>query len=89
MLDNLCGSRGFTRLPKLISKFQDNNGTEKKAKIKSFIAKTQHDTHDNHIKACMVCVNVICCRLGSSISQNPLTTVFIWDNGLSFGLTPF
>ena len=34
ILDNFCGSRYFTRLPRLISKFQGKNGTELKAKLK-------------------------------------------------------
>ena len=65
ILDNFCGSRYFNRLPKFISKFQDNNGTEIKAKLKEFLAKTQHTTHTNHIKTCMVRANVICGCLGS------------------------
>ena len=34
ILDNFCGSIYFTRLPNLISKFQYNNGTDIKAKVK-------------------------------------------------------
>ena len=33
--------------------------------------------------------NILCGRLGSSTSQDPRTTVLIWDTGASFGFTPF
>ena len=88
-LDNLCGSRYFTILPKSISKFQDKRGTEIKAKLKYFIVKTQHATHANNIKTCMTRANVLFVRLGSITSQDPRTTVLILDTGASFGLTPF
>ena len=31
--------------------------------------------------------NILCGRLGSSTSQDPHTTVLIWDTGASFGLS--
>ena len=37
----------------------------------------------------MASKNILCGRLGSSTSQDPRTTVLIWDTGASFGLTPF
>ena len=37
----------------------------------------------------MASVNILCGRLGSSTSQDPRTTVIIWDTGASFGLAPF
>ena len=89
ILDNFCGSRDFTGITNLIWKFQDKTGTELKSKIKEFLAKTQHDTHSDNMKTCVSCANVLCGRLGYSTSQYPRTTVFIWDTGASFGLTPF
>ena len=37
----------------------------------------------------MASANIQCGRLGSSTSQDPCTTVIIWDTGVSFGLTYF
>ena len=37
----------------------------------------------------MARVNLPCVHLGSSIYQYPCTIVIIWDNGASFGFTPF
>ena len=37
----------------------------------------------------MARANVLCRRLGSSTSHDPLTTVIVWRNGTSFVLTPF
>ena len=81
ILDNLCGSREFTKLPKFISKSQDKNGTELKADLKDFIAKTKHTTHFNHMNTCMAHANVICGRLGSITYKDPCTNVIIWDTG--------
>ena len=89
LLDNFCGSRNFTTPPKLIQKFQDKNGNELKGKLKEFLSNTQHTMHTNNINICMERANVICGPLGSSTSQNPCTTVLIWDNVTSFGLTQF
>ena len=89
ILDTLCGSRYFNIPPKFISKFQDNNGTELKAKLRDFLSKTQHSTHANNIKICTARATIICGRLGSITSHDPCTTVLILDNGKSFVLTPF
>ena len=89
ILDNLCGSIDFTRLPKLISKFQDNHGTELKADLKDFLANNQHTTHTNHIKTSMVRANLRCGCLGYSTSYYPCTTVIVLDTGASFGLIAF
>ena len=35
----------------------------------------------------MASANILCGRLGSSTSQDPRTTVIIWDTGTSFVLT--
>ena len=88
-MGNFCGSKDFIRLTKLISKFQDKNGTKLKAKLKEFIAKTRHAKHANYINTYMARINVLCVRLISVTSQDPRTTVILWDNGASFGLTPF
>ena len=55
--------------------------TELKANIKEFLANTKHATHANHIKTCTARENLLCCCLGSSKSQYPLTNVLIWDTG--------
>ena len=89
ILDNFCVSRDFTRLPKLISIFQDKNGNELKDNLKESLAKTQHSTHANHIKTCVARVNVLCVCLVSSTYQDPHHTVLICDTGTSFGLKPF
>ena len=77
ILDNFYGSRDFTKLPKLISKFQDKNGTELKSNLKEFIAMTQHTKHANSIKTCIASANVLCRCIGSITSKYPCTTVLI------------
>ena len=89
ILNNFCVLRDFIRLPKLISKFQYNNGYELKTKLREFLDKTQHATHANHIKTCMERENILCVRLSSSKPQDNHTTVIIYYTGASFGLTRF
>ena len=78
-LDNFCGSRYVTRLPKFVSKFQDKNGTELNVKLKYFLDKTQHTTNSNCIMTCIARANVLYGRLGSIKYQYLCTTVIILD----------
>ena len=89
ILDNFFGSIYLTIIPNFISKFQDSNATELKANTKAFLAKNQHATHENHIKTCIACANVLCGCLGYSSSHDPHTTVLIWDTSASCVLKSF
>ena len=88
-MDNFFGSIYLTIIPNFISKFQDSNATELKANTKAFLAKNQHATHENHIKTCIACANVLCGCLGYSSSHDPHTTVLIWDTSASCVLKSF
>ena len=37
----------------------------------------------------MTCANILCGHTGYITSQDPRTTMLIWDTGASFVLTPF